>query len=97
MNDRYNEYNLIDKDITLQKLYDRDEGFCHLCNESCDYEDMTITDEGYYIVGEGYPSIDHVIPISRLGLHSWDNVKLAHHRCNTLKSDNVITRELVTQ
>jgi len=28
------------------------------------------------------PSIDHVIPISHGGAHSWDNVQLAHVVCN---------------
>ena len=33
----------------------------------------------------------HVIPISKGGMHSWDNVKLAHHYCNTLKSNKVVS------
>lgn len=90
MNDRYNEYNLIDKDITLEVLYERDEGLCYLCDELCNYEDHERTVEGYYIAGASHPSIDHVIPISKGGLHAWNNVKLAHHRCNTLKRDNMI-------
>lgn len=89
-NSRYNERNLIDKDITLTKLYERDKGVCHICNGICDYGDMTITKEGHYIVGRTYPSIDHVIPISKQGKHKWDNVKLAHHYCNTIKRDNLI-------
>lgn len=42
------------------------------------------------VVGKTYPSIDHVFPLSKGGLHSWDNVKLAHHYCNTIKSDKVV-------
>ena len=87
---RINKYNLVDKDISLKRLYERDKGICYLCGEPCDYNDKVITDEGYYIVGETYPTIDHVIPISKGGKHSWDNVKLAHHYCNTLKKDNKI-------
>lgn len=32
-----------------------------------------------------YPTIEHIIPISNGGVHSWDNVKLAHFRCNCKK------------
>ena len=84
---RLNETNIIDRDITLEKLYKRDDGICYLCGGECDYYDHTVTLEGYYIVGSSYPSIDHVIAIANGGMHSWENVKLAHHRCNSLKSD----------
>ena len=86
---RLNESNIIDKDITLQKLFDKYEGICYLCGKECDFNDKVITEEGYTIVGKTYPSIEHVIPISKNGLHSWDNVKLAHHYCNTLKSNKI--------
>lgn len=89
MNDRYNEDNIIDRDITLEKLYERDEGVCYICGDECNYNDKVITDEGYFIVGKSYPSIDHVIPISKEGKHSWNNIKLAHHYCNTIKRDNI--------
>lgn len=77
---------LIDKDITLEKLYIRDGGVCYLCGRSCDWGDFTIKGENF-IVGTTYPSIDHVKPLSKGGRHSWDNVKLAHFVCNSLKSD----------
>ena len=87
---RLNEHNTVDKDITLPVLYKRDGGICHICNEPCNYDDKQITSEGHFIAGKSYPSIDHVIPIAKGGKHSWDNVKLAHHRCNALKSDSLI-------
>lgn len=87
---RLNENNIVDKDITLERLFKRDSGICYICNEPCDYDDITITDEGHYIVGETYPSIDHVHPIARGGLHKWDNVRLAHCQCNSEKSDKLI-------
>lgn len=87
---RINKRNLVDKDISLEKLYKRDKGICYLCGERCDYNDKVITKEGYYIVGETYPSIDHVKPLSKGGKHSWNNVRLAHHSCNTIKRDNDI-------
>lgn len=74
----------IDKDITVEGLFRRDKGICYICGGKCDYEDYTVRD-GIFIAGDWYPSIDHVKPISKGGLHRWDNVRLAHRHCNTLK------------
>lgn len=90
---RINKHNLVDKDISLKRLYKRDKGNCYLCGEPCNYDDKVVTKEGHYIVGRTYPSIDHVEPLSKGGKHSWNNVKLAHHYCNTLKNDNQINTE----
>lgn len=81
---RLNSQNIIDKDITLEKLYTRDAGVCYICGQTCDWQDFVVAD-GITICGDNYPSIEHVTPISRGGLHSWDNVKLACRRCNTIK------------
>lgn len=75
---------LVDKDITLQRLYERDHGVCYLCGEVCDWDDKEERD-GTIICGNRYPSIDHVVPLSRGGEHSWQNVRLAHRICNTRK------------
>lgn len=74
----------IDVDISLKAVYERDKGICYLCGKPCDWNDFKYI-ENYFVVGKNYPSIEHVIPLSRGGLHSWDNVRLAHHRCNTIK------------
>lgn len=75
---------VIDKDISLEKLSRRDNGICWLCGRYVDWMDIEVRD-GTKIAGDMYPSIDHVIPISKGGKHSWDNIKLAHRICNTLK------------
>lgn len=33
------------------------------------------------------PSIDHIIPLSKGGTHTVENVQLAHYRCNTKKGN----------
>ncbi len=81
----------IDNSITLKKLYKRDNGVCWLCGGRCDYKDHTRTSEGYFVVGKMYPSIDHVLPLAKGGSHTWQNVRLAHFYCNTLKRDKVVT------
>ena len=77
----------VDKDITLEKLIARDEGMCYICSEKIDEEDYTVNADGHCVYGNMYPSVDHVIPIAKGGTHTWDNVKLAHRLCNSLKGD----------
>lgn len=77
-----------DNDITLKKLYKRDNGKCYLCGCTCNWDDNT-KQNGTYIAGPTHPSIDHVIPLSKGGLHVWDNVRLACMRCNASKSNIV--------
>lgn len=69
---------------SLKKLYDRDNGICHICGEICNWNDKKEVN-GTIIVGEKYPSIDHVIPIAKGGTDDWKNIKLAHFKCNWLK------------
>ena len=79
---------MVDNDITLEKLYQRDKGVCYICGMLCEYGDIK-TEQGTMIAGDYYPSIDHVIPLAKGGKHAWDNVKLAHRKCNSYKSDTV--------
>jgi 5-methylcytosine-specific restriction endonuclease McrA len=83
---RIKKEQIIDKDITLEALYRRDSGVCYLCGGLCDWGDR---DKEKNVVGANYPSIDHIIPISRGGLHAWNNVRLAHFRCNVEKSNTL--------
>lgn len=70
--------------IPLQGLYERDNGICYLCGEKCDFNAVKIINGVPYALGD-YPSRDHIKPLSKGGLHSWNNVKLAHIRCNSSK------------
>ena len=72
-----------DTDITLEKLFRRDGGVCYLCGKKCDWTDVVGGN-----ASDNYPSIDHVIPVAKGGTHTWDNIKLAHRLCNTLKRDS---------
>lgn len=66
-----------DLSITLTKLYMRDQGVCQICGRRIDFDCDSNSDY--------YPSIDHIIPISKGGEHQWGNVQLACRVCNTLK------------
>lgn len=76
---------VIDRDITLAKLNERDNGICQLCMQPVDWNDYKIDNAGSWITGARYPSIDHIYPICMGGKHEWSNVQLAHFRCNSLK------------
>ena len=79
----------MDYDITLPLVFNKDEGICKICGKPCDYDDYVVKND-VVIVGKNYPSIDHIIPISKGGSHTWDNVQLAHKYCNSIKSDKNI-------
>ena len=91
----------IDKNINLTSLFFRDNGVCYLCGEFCDWNDYTVRigSDGrpVKIAGDMYPSIEHVIPISKGGYHSWDNVRLACRGCNSKKSDKVPSKRALPQ
>lgn len=74
-----------DKDISLDKLYNRDGGICYICGKKCSWNDIKPW-KGTRVAGDDYPSIDHVKPLAKGGTHTWDNIKLACRRCNSLKS-----------
>lgn len=81
----------LDRDISLKRLARRDKNTCQICGLKVDWDDWTQRDKTI-ICGGDYPSIDHIRPISKGGLHSWDNVQLAHRNCNTLKNDKVTNK-----
>lgn len=56
--------------IRLPKLALRDGWLCHICRRK--------------VVRKTW-SVDHLIPRAHGGMHTWENVALAHHRCNTLR------------
>ena len=79
----------VDTDITVDTLIARDGCACYICGGECDLNDYEMRN-GTFIAGAMYPSADHVQPLAKGGLHSWDNVRLAHRKCNWEKSDKLI-------
>lgn len=77
-----------DFDISLERLYERDNGKCYLCGKQCDWNDYQIID-GAFVVGYDYPTVEHCIPLSKGGKHEWNNIKLACFICNTRKGSKV--------
>ena len=75
--------------IGLYDLAERDDWQCKLCL-------MTIDKYAKHYKGKlnlQGPSLDHIIPVSKGGTHTWNNVQLAHYICNSLRGN----KDLVTQ
>lgn len=69
---------------SLKKLYERDKGICKICNGLCNWNDKKVIN-GTTVVGNTYPSIDHIIPLAKGGSDDWENLQLVHFKCNWLK------------
>ena len=74
-----------DSSVTLKSLIKRNGLRCAICGELCDPHDHEWTDH----FGPKYPTIDHIIPMSKGGGHVWDNVQVAHAICNSIKRDSI--------
>lgn len=72
--------------ITARALYERDGGVCWLCGGMCNIDADTNDND--------YPSVDHIKPISLGGKDSWDNVRLAHRLCNSLRFNHEKVMEI---
>ena len=71
-------------DISLDDVYRKYNGICYLCGETCDFNDFEWVN-GHKNVHGNYPSREHIVPLSKGGSHTWDNIQLAHIRCNSSK------------
>ena len=69
---------------SLRKVFDTYGGICQICGKACDWNDMKIVN-GVKCIGNNYPTIDHIIPVSSSGEDSLDNIQLAHMICNVNK------------
>jgi len=65
------------------EIFERDNWVCWLCGV------RTTKDGGY--PSDDYPTLDHVVPLSKGGTHTRRNVRCACHACNWIKSDETLT------
>lgn len=78
-----------DRGLSWVALWSDGHRACYLCGGECDPADFrTIVNRAgrkQKISGPTYPSLDHVMPLSKGGHHSRSNVALACLRCNLRK------------
>lgn len=65
------------EEVDPRTLYDMSLGICGICGKALKYEDM---------------SIDHIIPLSKGGSHSYANTQAVHRICNTKKGTRLLRR-----
>ena len=75
-----------DASVTLDALIARDGLRCNICGKMCNPEDR----EWSEYAGPLSPSIDHIIPMSKGGGHTWGNVQVAHIICNSYKGAEMV-------
>lgn len=63
------------EEVSISRVYARTGGQCHLCLRPIDFN------EGWHQ--------DHVVPLSRGGLHAYGNLAPAHAFCNMSKKDKL--------
>lgn len=63
------------KKIDPKTIRERDSDICYLCL-------LSVTDDNW--------TLDHVIPLKRGGLHTEENLKVAHIHCNSRKSNKLL-------
>jgi hypothetical protein len=69
--------------MTTAQVIDRYGNICYLCGDEID---VSIDDHHDPM----YLNIDHIVPISRGGRHTWDNVAPTHKRCNESKGAKLV-------
>ena len=72
-----------DETITRKLVFEKDNGQCYLCNIETHLENSK---EGYQ---PQLSTVDHIIPISKGGSHTWENVRNCCLKCNITKHDRI--------
>jgi hypothetical protein len=80
-NRRAKKAGLFVEPVPLAYLMARDKGICQLCGKP--------VDPGQIVPSPLAPTIDHIHPTSKGGMHSKANTQLAHFRCNNKKGAKV--------
>lgn len=67
------------EDIDVLAVFNRDGWTCQICFYAVSRYDEWPSPSS--------PTIDHIVPLSKGGSHTYSNVRLAHHGCNAGKKD----------
>ncbi len=78
---RFKKRNQFVCNVDFIDIFKRDNGKCQLCNKKVDLKHTAPHRKS--------ATLDHIIPISKGGLHEQKNVQLAHYSCNAKKGNRV--------
>lgn len=70
-----------DPSVTLVNVFNKFNGKCAICDKQMKMEGDWRSDD--------YPSMDHIIPLSKGGTHEWKNIQLLCRKCNCEKHDKI--------
>lgn len=68
--------------VEIDVVFARDKGICWLCGKD--------VNPLLKWPNHGYATLDHVMPLSKGGRHSYDNIRLAHMSCNCKKGAKLV-------
>lgn len=74
--------------IDYDDIWSRQGGYCYLCNGSMDRHIPYLDDDRR--VNPEFASVDHLIPISKGGSHTSENLAFMHMACNRCKSTSLV-------
>ena len=70
------------ENVNRSVVFERDKGICGICGLLVDPADW---------------HLDHVVPLSKGGKHSYENTRVTHPRCNLRKGASISVSPLVSQ
>lgn len=71
--------------IRWMEIAEKYEMKCAICGGKVNPNDKWVNETGCMCFGREYPTVDHIIPLDKGGTDTFDNVQLAHKRCNSKK------------
>ena len=83
-NRRAKKLNAFVANVDRTTIFERDGYICYICGK--------LTVATVHHSHPLYPTLDHVIPLSKGGMHGPDNVKCAHSNCNLRKSAKIYNK-----
>ncbi len=82
---RAREHNAFIEQVERDTVYEMHGGMCGICEQFIDKNAPEALER--IAKGEAWFHVDHVIPLSKEGLHCYANVQPAHPSCNRRKSN----------
>lgn len=87
---RSETHNVTFERISPADIFERDGWFCRECGRQTPKDKRGSYDDDA-------PELDHIIPISKGGAHTWNNLQCLCRSCNGLKSASMPNRRLLNR
>jgi len=84
---RARKRNVFHQTVYLEIVAKRDNYKCHICRKQVKMD--------LHVLDNQAPTLDHLIPLSLGGDHTYANIRLAHRICNSKKGNRAINEQLM--